>query len=295
MIAGPIGYIKMKIRSFSVNSNIPTIKLNFLLWKYCPLFLLILLIYFFGSLRGKEKLGLLQRPHYAYGLLSAVDLAIKVGVKSIYALEFGVANGRGLRNLVSLSQQIQNIAGVNIKVVGFDTGKGMPRSNDYRDHPEKYKEGDYPMTDQKKLIQYLKGNGQLILGDIAKTIDDFTNNLDESCPVGFIAVDVDTYNSSVSVLKLFNSDNAKNFLPMVFSYFDDSGSRSHFNKFAGELLAIEDFNQNNLKRKIDIDRGVWNSHRRIGLQLWFERMYITHIFDHPWRKKRNSRSNKIIH
>ena len=46
------------------------------------------------------------------------------------------------------------------------------------------------------------------------------------------------------------------YLPFVFCYFDESGGRYHFTKFAGELLAIEEFNNlsSNKFRKIDKDK-----------------------------------------
>ena len=57
------------------------------------------------------------------------------------------------------------------------------------------------------------------------------------------------------------------YLPFVFCYFDESGGRYHFTKFAGELLAIEEFNNlsSNKFRKIDTDRSVWNEHMNLYL------------------------------
>lgn len=262
-------------------------------WNHAPLSMLRMAARATGGFRAKAALGLERRPWYAYGLLSAADHARKVGKSEIWALEFGVAAGRGMRNLLYLSRHVTRETGVTIRLAGFDTGSGMPLSNDYRDHPEKYSAGDFPMTDYAKLKEDLGDGVDLVIGDIAKTIDGFRERLSEDCPVGFVAIDVDTYTSSKATLRLFDGD-ANFYLPMTWCYFDDCSSRSHFNRFAGELLSIEEFNQGHELRKLDVDRGVWNAQRRLGPQLWHERMYILHIFDHPWRTAATKRSPKII-
>lgn len=263
-------------------------------WNYAPLGVLRTLARFSKSgFRVQEKLGIVNRSWYAYGLLSAADHAKEVGVSSIWALEFGVAAGRGLRNMVAVAREVESLTGVKIKVAGFDTGSGMPLSEDYRDHPEKYLEGDYPMVDIDKLRKDIGSDTELLIGNIDDTVDDFREQLSADRPVGFVAIDVDVYSSTVSALRLFDSS-PDHYLPMTFSYFDDSSSRSHFNRFAGELLAIDEFNDSHSMRKIDIDRGVWNAHRQLGPQLWYERSFITHIFDHPWRTAAVKRAAKIL-
>lgn len=263
------------------------------IWTHAPLVLLRAAVRAGGSFRAREKLGLMRRPWYAYGLLAAADHAKKMGTKQIWALEFGVAAGRGLRNLLDLSREVERATGVRIKLAGFDTGSGMPPSTDYRDHPERYQIGDYPMVDYDQLRKDLGDNVELVIGDIDETIDSFRERLSAECPVGFVAIDVDTYSSSKAVFRLFDGD-ADLYLPMTWCYFDDCSNRSHFNRFAGELLAIEEFNQEHDLRKLDIDRGVWNTHRRLGPQLWYERKFILHVFDHPWRTAATDRSPKII-
>ena len=139
-----------------------------------------------------------------------------------------------------------------------------------------------------------EGDGvRLIIGNIYATVDEFRELISTSAPVGLVAIDVDTYSSSKSALRLFDGS-AEQYLPMTFVYFDDSGSRSHFTRFAGELLSIDEFNDEHEFRKLDIDRGVWNAHRQIGPQLWYERMQILHVFDHPWRTARRRTSDKVL-
>lgn len=262
-------------------------------WTHAPLGLLKSAVGLAGGFRAKEKLGLVHRPWYAYGLLAAADLARKIGKKEIWAIEFGVAAGRGIRNLVDLSGHVVHETGVSIRITGFDTGSGMPPPTDYRDHPERYQHGDFPMVDYKALMKKLDGSANLVIGEISKTIDAFHQKLSHDCPVGFVAVDVDTYTSSKAALRLFDGS-PELYLPMCWCYFDDCSSRSHFNRFSGELLAIDEFNQEHQLRKLDTDRGVWNAHRRMGPQLWYERMYILHVFDHSWRSKPETRAPKII-
>lgn len=268
-------------------------KLKNWVWANAPLWMLKLYGRIAGGVRAKEKLGLLDPVWYAYGLLAAADHAKKVGLSSIYALEFGVAAGRGLRKMANLAELVSSVTGVEIKVVGFDTGKGMPPSLDYRDHPEKYREGDYPMLDFDGLKRNLDGRASIILGDIADTVDEFRDSLTEDCPVGFVAIDVDTYHSSLSALRIFDGA-PLTCLPMTWCYFDDCGARSSFNKFAGELASIEKFNETHELRKIDVDRGAWNAHKPLGPQIWYDRMYVMHAFDHSWRTRSANRAPKII-
>lgn len=264
-----------------------------LAWRYASASLLKVAAGFAGGFRAKEKLGLILPPWHAYGLLAAADHAQAVGVSTLWAIEFGVAAGRGLRQLKQLTEQVTRVTGVRFRIAGFDTGKGMPRSNDYRDHPEKYREGDYPMFDEAKLKRDLGAGVELIVGDIDNTVDGFRDRLTRDCPVGFVAVDVDIYSSTKSALRLFDGD-AELYLPMTFCYFDDCANRSHFNRFAGELLAIDEFTREHELRKLDIDRGIWNSHRNIGPQLWHTQLFILHVFDHPWRTAQTERRTKVI-
>ncbi len=267
--------------------------INSLVWNRFPFSLLKVLALFTAKFRTKEKLGLIRRPWYAYGLLSAADHASRLGLKEIWAIEFGVASGNGLRNLCELSVLISKETGIKIRVAGFDTGSGMPVPTDYRDHPEKYHEGDFPMIDYNNLKIDLKDQAELIIGNISDTVDGFRDKLTVDCPVGFVAIDVDTYSSTKLAFHLFNNQ-PEFYLPMIYCYFDDCANRSHFNKFCGELFAIDEFNSEHELRKLDVDRGVWNSHRQIGPQLWYERVYILHVFEHTKKRVLKKRSAKII-
>ena len=261
-------------------------------WNHTPLPIQRLVARHLGGFRIRERFNVTDRPWYAYGLLSAADRAAKLGYSEMTAVEFGVANGRGLRVMDGLAKEVTETTGVKIHIVGFDTGRGMPTITDYRDHPEKYRNGDFPMLDQEAIRRDLS-NIDLIIGNIAETVPAYVPRLRVDRPIGFFAMDVDIYSSSKAGLGLFEAD-PENYLPLVYAYFDDSSSRSHFNRFCGELLSIDEFNQEHEMRKIDIDRGAWNAHREIGPQLWYERMYILHFFDNPKRFPATERGKKVL-
>jgi hypothetical protein len=74
----------------------------------------------------------------------------------------------------------------------------------------------------------------------------------------------------------------KYFLPRVTCYFDDlsGGIAEAFSQFAGELLAIDEFNATHADLKIARARGLRFSANHIP-RLWHEHVYIAHRFGHP--------------
>ena len=163
--------------------------------------LISLLIGLFGNYPAKVAFDLVRRRHYAYPVLRATEMAVAQGVGAVTVVEFGVATGAGLLNLCHVAKLSSAATGVRIDVVGFDSGRGLPRPQDYRDHPELFQEGDYPM-DFEALQKRLPVNGRLVLGPIGETAPEFIDNLKVDAPVGFAAVDVDYYSSAKDALKL---------------------------------------------------------------------------------------------
>ena len=47
-------------------------------------------------------------------------------------------------NLAYIADKLSSIYAVDYQIIGFDSGEGMPKPIDYRDHPEKFRTGDYP-------------------------------------------------------------------------------------------------------------------------------------------------------
>jgi len=223
------------------------------------------------SIRTKARWDVVARPHYLVGVLEAADEALREGVKEISVFEFGVAGGNGLLALGQYSEAIQRETGIKIAVYGFDSGKGLVElSGDYRDHPDQWQSGDYPM-DEAALRKRLVPNTTLIVGNISETVPKHLPKISE--PIGFISVDVDTYSATREVLKLFRLPQVRK-LRLVVMYFDDVDLIFNHN-FAGELLAINEFNDSDGGVKIDPWRGV-GKHRPFPDSPWLRRMFIAH-------------------
>lgn len=246
----------------------------------------------FGNFRDKEKFGLIERPNYAYGMLKAADTAKYFGKKEITCCEFGVAAGAGLENMANLADYIGKETGVKIHVFGFDTGAGLPSVETYKDHPEMWLPGDFPMGDPTMLKKRMEGRAPLIFGDIGNTIHTFVESLTEDAPIGFISVDVDIYTGTRDALNLFKAKNPNVLLPAISIYFDDVMLFLN-NKWCGELAAIEEFNIEQDLRKIDIDRSLPGD-RAIRDSMFYHQMYVAHILDHPMRRSFQQRPRMDI-
>lgn len=251
-------------------------------------------LYFKGTFREKVRQDLIVRPNYACGLLMAADIARFFGFRKILALEFGVANGNGLLNLCDLAPQVTAETGVEIEIIGFDTGSGLPPLADFRDHPEIWQEGDFLMDNKDELAEKMGTRARIIWGDVADTIPDFLRSIKPEAPIGFVSVDVDIYRSSKDALGIFLGD-THTLLPTVSAYFDDTlGGPGRIgsifrNRFAGQLLAIEEFNQEQPHRKIDLMR-ILKYRRPFDREQWLDQMYGIHAHDHPLRNQIEHRS-----
>jgi len=242
---------------------------------------LALLVQVFGSFRNKVDFDLVLRPYYAYGVLESAEWARARGWREMTVIEFGVASGAGLLNLSYLAEQAERVTGVRIHVAGFDSGQGMPAPLDYRDHPDMYVRGDFPM-DAARVRASLPARTQLVLGNVAETVPEFLAQL--KAPVGFVAFDLDYYSSTKAAFRLFDGPPSL-YLPLVRCYFDDIYEELH-NSWCGELLSIEEFNAEHPLRKIE--RFPLLEDRRIFRNAaWLKHMFNCHILDHPWRNTEN--------
>jgi hypothetical protein len=240
------------------------------------------------SIRTKARWDVATRPQYLAGVLAAADEAIKEGVKEISAFEFGVAGGNGLLALGDIAAAVEAETGVRIAVYGFDAGSGMPElTGDYRDYPDHWQAGDYPMNEEA-LRRKLRKNTTLIIGDIRDTLPDNLPRIREA--IGFAAVDVDIYSSTCHVLRMF-ADPGRRMLRRVYMYCDDV-DLPFTHRFAGELLAIDEFNRSNAGVKIDEWRGI-SKLRPFPEAAWLKRMYIAHDLD-AITKVRSQRASKVI-
>lgn len=224
---------------------------------------------FTSDVRAQALWDACDRPHYLNGLLYAADQAARENRDRFAALEFGVAEGYGLLALQRHAAAVERETGVSISVYGFDSGEGMPAGTaDHRDHPDVWKAGDYRM-DVKALTARLHPRTTLVLGPIDQTVA--RQRIDE--PIGFVAVDVDFYSSTIDALRILRRPDQPR-LHRIAMYFDDLSD--HYNhRWAGELLAIEEFNRDSPDVKIDRWRGLRDD-RPFGEAGWLGAMYLAH-------------------
>ena len=217
-------------------------------------------------------------PQYGYGVVQAIALAGALGYSRMSVLELGVAGGNGLVALEQLSREHSKPSGVDTLVIGFDLGTGMPEPADYRDLPYIWQAGFFRMDEP--VLRKRLSKAELHLGDISLTGKNFLSSL--GAPIGFISFDLDYYSSTVSAFKALLHGEVDCYLPRVVCYFDDTVGPHHemHSTFTGELLAINEFNSRNEKRKIGKLNGLrYKVSPNEGA--WVEGIYILHLFDHP--------------
>ena len=230
-----------------------------------------------GSWEQKALFDALPYSQYAAGLQAAGRYAKMFGLSKFTAIEFGVAGGNGLIALANHAQQISRQTGIEVDVVGFDTGIGLPAVEDWRDAPWIYSPGDYP-SDTSAIRRRLAGRGTLVIGDVRDTFSTWLHG-DARAPVGFISIDVDYYSSTRAILDGLTSCAAEALLPIASIYLDDILCFG-VPRCAGELAAVVEFNRNNRTRQFD--RADWIAEFRPYREaLWLRRLFDLYSFDHP--------------
>lgn len=220
----------------------------------------------------------LDRPHYAYCLLSAAALARRLGHSRISAIEFGVAGGNGLKFMCDFAEDVRKMTGVSVECYGFDTGKGMPTPLGEKDLPYWFREAQYVM-DEPALRKRLP-DAKLVIGEVKETIPRFFD-AHTPAPIGAIFNDVDYWSSTRDSFTLFNavSSRPQNFLPRIFMYFDDIIGWNHemYGPFNGQLAAMHDFNAGQDAVKIHLNQNLLPLlHLKYRHQI-----YYAHLFAHP--------------
>jgi hypothetical protein len=217
--------------------------------------------------------GKSDRPHYLVGVLFAAEQAKREGVEAISAIEFGVAGGKSLVVLEGIAEAVEAATGVRISVYGFDTGGGgLPDFiGDHRDCPDSWRPGLFPM-DVDALRARLSPRTTLVLGNIRDTVPTFIERYNPP-PVGFAAIDVDLYSSTAWALQLLSSPERR-MLMHVPLYFDDI-HLPFVHAYAGEMLAINEFNERETDVKIDRWLGL-KENRPFPEEGWLERMFMAH-------------------
>jgi hypothetical protein len=221
------------------------------------------------SLQTKSEWDAVDRPQYLFGLLAAAAQAKREGYSAVSAIEFGVAEGYGLLALQDHAAAVTRSTGIGFRIYGFDSSTGLPDGiGDYRDHPDVWKAGDYKM-EVALLREKLLPSTSLILGEVRETV--MTQLF--TAPIGFIAMDLDLYSSTTEALRILTRGDVE-LLRRVAIYSDDvKGPYTH--RFAGELLAIQEFNLAVQNIKLDHWRGI-ESGRPFPEADWLKSMYIAH-------------------
>lgn len=240
--------------------------------------LISIFVKLFGSFRAKVAFDLIERRRYAFCLLKAADYARAMGIEKIYALEFGVAAGAGLVNLVWLAEQVTADTGVEIGVVGFDAGTGMPVPVDHRDYPEEFLAGDFPLPDFDLLQRNLPAGSRVVLGPIAETAPGFVDGLD--APIGFVSLDLAYYSSTVEAMVALKGP-ADRYLPMTMVYLG-AIRMDNANPAVGELLAVSEFNRANARRQVHPFTCLRDK-RIFRRAAWLNQIYTLHVLDHAAR------------
>ncbi|MBL0130832.1 MAG: hypothetical protein IPP43_06670 [Chitinophagaceae bacterium] len=238
------------------------------------------LSFLFGSVTSRVKYDNYRLAHYAFGVYEAAARAKALGTSEITVIEFGVANGRGLMAMALYAGKVEKHFGIKIQVLGFDSGEGMPVTKGYKDHPELYATGDFPLQNREKLLSILPGNTKLIFLDLIH--NNWTDHI--KSPVAFMSVDLDYYSSTIAILNYSAQLKSELFLPNTLIYFDDILLPNH-NPFQGELLAIEEFNAANPLRKIVNYAESLRINRRLKNARWINQIYQLHVLDHKQRNE----------
>jgi hypothetical protein len=226
------------------------------------------------STKLKVDLDLYRRPAYAYGIYVSAVQAHALGIRSISAIEFGVATGNGLLEMEKIAIDVEKHVSVEIQTFGFDLAKGLPSPIDYRDLPYLYSGGYYEM-DVDALQRRLR-HSSLVLGDVEETVPRFLAQ--EHAPIGFMSFDLDYYSSTVNALKVIDGDDS-HYLPRIPCYFDDISNADAMQcEYTGEALAIREFNEKHSHAKICSIAGLAASRQIPGT--WTERMFCCHLFNH---------------
>jgi hypothetical protein len=221
-------------------------------------------------------MGAVERPHYGHCIYEAAKLAASLKYPEISVVEFGCGGGNGLLNAEMHINEAEKLFPVKVQLYGFDNATGLPPAEDYRDYPHYFRAGQFRM-DVDALRRKLT-RAKLVLGDVAETCKTFFQEFNPA-PIGTILHDLDFYSSTREALQIFDMD-ANFFLPRVFMYFDDINGNNTWltSEYAGEMLAINEFNELHSLKKVVLNRGMphyyWD-------QSWVNQVYVYHDFSHP--------------
>jgi hypothetical protein len=230
-----------------------------------------------GSYRTRLHAGAVERPHYGWCIYHAAIEARALGHKAMTVVELGVAGGNGVICILKHRHEIERDLGIQLVVVGFDAGTGLPPSEDPRDLLYCWSPGSFEM-DRAALERRIHGQAELILGDVRHTIGHWNPRPD--APIGAIFFDLDLYSSTASAFALLEKEST---LPRIWCYFDDicGSSLDAMTDRIGEREAIREFN-------LDPRRALQNDHLSPAYsffgkppEAWHQQIYAYHRMNHP--------------
>ena len=216
-----------------------------------------------------------RKPWYVWGVLQGAVLAQVLEIDRVSVMEFGVASGAGLLSLERTSARVKELVEVDVEAYGFDSGVGLPKPNDHRDQPNMWVEGQLPM--RADAVRELLERGSLRLGLVGDLVPAFLD--EQRAPVAFVSFDLDLYSSTRDALKIFLGAEDR-LLPRIPCYFDDIMGHT-YNDFAGERLAIVEFNQENATRKLSPIYGLDHFVPPEFRYIQWGGLFFAHFFDHP--------------
>ena len=230
-----------------------------------------------GSYKARIHTFAVDRPHYGWCLYHAAEEAKSLGYKAITAIEFGVAGGNGILSLCEHKEEISRALGIEVVVVGFDAGTGLPESNDPRDLLYFWPSGSFEM-DQAALERRIGGRAELVLGNVADTVKSWQPRAD--APIGAVMFDLDFYTSTMAAFNIFTKPNV---LPRVWCYFDDIRGypENAYTDSIGEREAIKQFNLDSERRKENDHLSPAFTFKGLPLEAWHLDIYLYHRMNHP--------------
>ena len=230
-----------------------------------------------GSFEARLRAEGVVRPHYAWPVYFAACEAKALGHKAITVAEFGVAGGNGLACLCELKKEIEKAVGIEILVVGFDSGSGLPVSSDPRDILYSWPPGSFVMN-RPALEARIGGRAQLVIGNVSETVSGWQPN--PKAPLGAVMFDLDYYTSTMSALPVLTKENV---LPRVWCYLDDicGGHEEAMTDFVGERAAISEFNLSPDRKKLNDNISLTYPFKWFQPQAWHQHIYAYHRINHP--------------
>jgi len=230
-----------------------------------------------GSYKTRLALNAVDRPHYGWCLYHAAREARSLGYKALTVIEFGVAGGNGLVCLCRHKQEIQKDLGIEILVVGFDTGTGLPASQDSRDLLYLWPAGSFEM-DRAALEMRLGGCASLVLGNVGETVTSWRPR--DDAPVGAIMFDLDFYTSTTASFGILEQSNI---LPRVWCYFDDIRGypENAYTDHIGVREAIRHFNCHPGRHTLNDHLSPAYVFRGLPDEPWHQDIYLYHRLRHP--------------